>query len=157
MSSGTSVKQESDAIKREDGGAVKKEEPASDAVTPVPPPVTFRDIPLYSSSTGDWKHHLMKLASHARVNPSDTSQFPGPVRLNRKLPPREKDRLPKAGSPVLDQYGNAVMVPVPPPEDDSNPATPSGAPVKRAPLLWPFPDDDFAPIEAALNRLNPAK
>lgn len=123
-----------------------------------PPPTTYRDITLMSSTVDDWRHHLMRLQSHAKVDPSDPQQFPFPVKLNRKHPPKLKDPLPHAGDPVVDQYGKPVMVPAQrrdPSQPNQQPLTPAER--KRIPLIWPGPDDDVHEIEELVQRLETPK
>lgn len=128
-----------------------------------PPPTTFRDMPLYSTSSEDWKYHLMKLASFTKVDPSDSKQFPWPVKLNRKWPPKLKDDLPTQGDPVIDQWGKPVMIP---PKRDSLEGSTSFAYLnglstseskKKTPLLWPGPDEDVHGVEGLLARLETPK
>ncbi|UZJ51702.1 hypothetical protein CBS101457_001022 [Exobasidium rhododendri] len=125
-----------------------------------PPPTTFRDIPLYSSALkDDFKFHLMKIASFTKIDPSDPTQFPWPVKLNRKWPPRLKDELPLQGDPVLDSYGKPILVP--PRKDGSELNVPSSLlpseARKKIPLLWPGPDDDVNEVESLLARLEGPK
>ena len=123
-----------------------------------PPPTTYRDIPLLSSTLDDWRYHLMRLQSHAKIDPSDSQQFPFPVKLNRKYPPKLKDPLPYAGDPVIDQFGKPVLVPAQrrdPSQPNQQPLTPAER--KRIPLLWPGPDDDVHEIEELVQRLETPK
>jgi transcription initiation factor TFIIF subunit alpha len=128
--------------------------------TSPPPPTTYRDIALKSSTLDDWRYHLMRFASHAVVNPGDAQQFPFPVKLNRKWPPKLKDPLPRAGDPVLDQFGKPILVPA----QRREPGQPAQAQValtatekKRIPLLWPGPDDDVDEVEELVARLDQPK
>ncbi|PWN35403.1 uncharacterized protein FA14DRAFT_41092 [Meira miltonrushii] len=123
-----------------------------------PPPTTYRDIPLLSSTLDDWRYHLMRLQSHAVIDPSDPQRFPFPVKLNRKYPPKLKDPLPHAGDPVIDQFGKPVLVPAQrrdPSQPNQQPLTPAER--KRIPLLWPGPDDDVHEIEELVQRLETPK
>lgn len=76
-----------------------------------PPPTTYRDIPLLStSSQSPWLHHLIRFAHHNRTDPTDHSQFVPPLKLNRKHPPRIKAPAAKAGDPVVDRYGKPIRL-----------------------------------------------
>lgn len=147
-------------IKREDSDGSSRGNGSAPAPAAFPPPPTgYRDIPLYSTSLEDWKYHLMRLASFNKVDPSETSQFPWPVKLNRKWPPKLKDDLPVQGDPVLDAWGKPVMIP---PKKDPNDLYPSSTLTpsearKKTPLLWPGPDDDVQEVEELLARLEGPK
>jgi transcription initiation factor TFIIF subunit alpha len=139
-----------------------KTTPNSRELSP-PPPTTFRDIPLYSSALkDDFKYHLMKLAAFTKVDPSDPIQFPWPVKLNRKWPPRLKDEFPTQGDSVLDSYGKPIMIP---PRKDLADASAAALPSsflpseakKKTPLLWPGPDDNEEEVEELLARLEGPK
>lgn len=130
--------------------------------TSPPPPTTFRDIPLYSSALkDDFKYHLMKLASFTKVDPSDPKQFPWPVKLNRKWPPRLKDELPMQGDPVMDAYGKPTLIPPIPRKEGTEPTNTSGLVPsearKKIPLLWPGPNDSPEEVEELLARLEVPK
>lgn len=166
--SGSAGIKSEDAIKREGSEGLGKASSRSASRAPInrepspPPPTTFRDIPLYSTSLEDWNYHLMKLASFTKVDPSDTSQFPWPVKLNRKWPPKLKDELPVQGDPVLDQWGKPIMIP--PKRDPNDPLNPFASngllpseSKRKTPLLWPGPDDDVHEIEELINRLDAPK
>lgn len=94
----------------------------------------------------------MRLASHSRVDPSDTTQFPWPVKLNRKFPPRLKEEQPRAGDPVVDSYGRPILVP-PPKSDFNDSSTFPAYDRKKTPLLWPSAQEDPAQIEELIARL----
>ena len=69
----------------------------------------FRDIPLFSMGSSNAVTHLMKFATHTRVDPNNESQFTPPVKLNRKLPLRVKMPPAKPGDQVIDKWGKPVM------------------------------------------------
>lgn len=159
------------AVKREDSESLSKVASAESAgvgnnaagprdASPAPP-TTFRDLPLYSTSLEDWKYHLMKLASFSKVDPSDPVQFPWPVKLNRKWPPKLKEELPLEGDPVLDTWGKPVVVPPKEASDAANALNSSALSAsdgkKKVPLLWPGPDDDVHLVQDLLDRLDGPK
>ena len=106
-----------------------KAEPAKDELpppAPLPEPAQagFRDIPLFSTSQGEWLHHVMKFASHSVVEPANPEHFTVPVKLNRKFPPRPKIPQPKPGDVVLGDRFKKIM------NKDGTP------------LVWPNIDND---------------
>lgn len=111
--------------------AAKKEEPDEGPAQPT----TYRDIPLYSTDLRGWSHHIMKFASHTRVDPSDKTQFIPPVKLNRKNPPRPRQPPPEPGMPILDRYGKPMLGP------------------DGKPLVYPKPGEEDPATTAALQTL----
>lgn len=80
--------------------------------SPSPPARTpYRDIPLLSTSLhSTWTHHLIRLAHHSRVDPTDPLQFVPPVKLNRKQPPKVKTPPLRPGDPVVDGKGKPIKL-----------------------------------------------
>lgn len=76
----------------------------------------------------------MKFAHHTRVDPTDTSQFIPPLKLNRKNPPRLKLPKPNPGDPITDKYNRPMM------GKDGQP------------LTWPAPGDDLQRIEEVIKK-----
>lgn len=97
----------------------------------------------------------MRLASHSRVNPADVQQFPWPVKLNRKFPPRLKEDAPRAGDPVVDNFGRPIMVP-PKAARSTDPNVPLQD-RKKAPLLWPGTEQEVERVEELISRLEAPK
>lgn len=93
----------------------------------------YRDIPLFSMDTRAKTTHLMKFAHHNRVDPSDTSQFIPPVKLNRKMPLRVKQAPAQPGDVVMDKWGKPVIT------------------TEGKPLKWPGPDDDLEALRPYLS------
>lgn len=111
-------------MKREGGVKAESREAAT--------PRAYRDIPLYSIGARTSVTHLMKFASHQRVDPNQEEQFTPPVKLNRKMPLRLKMPPAQPGDPVIDRWGKPVMT------------------KEGPPLRWPAPDADLEAIQPYL-------
>lgn len=92
----------------------------------------YRDIPLYSMGATNAMTHLMKFASHTRVDPNQETQFVPPVKLNRKMPLRLKMPPAQPGDVVVDKWGKPVM------DKDGQP------------LTWPAPGFDLESVRPYL-------
>ncbi|CAO1634934.1 unnamed protein product [Sympodiomycopsis kandeliae] len=103
-----------------------------------PPPTTYRDIPLLSTSAqSQWVHHLIRFAHHTRVDPTDEDQFVPPLKLNRKQPPKVKAPQPKAGDPVLDRFGKPIKL------------------QSGQTLTWPKVGDDLTEHRRQIDKMKP--
>ncbi|PWN24418.1 hypothetical protein BDZ90DRAFT_234975 [Jaminaea rosea] len=140
MSTGTTVVRSSSSrlIKRGD----EANSPAT-AGTPrrspsPPPPTTYRDIPLLSTSAATpWVHHLARFVHHQRIDPTDAAQFVPPLKLNRKQPPKPRQTWPKAGDTLVDRYGRSVRL------------------ANGKELTWPQKGEDTSEHRKILERLAP--
>ncbi|KAK0528155.1 transcription factor IIF subunit tfg1 [Tilletia horrida] len=106
--------------------------PSGSSSQPPKPAATFRDFPIFSSQLAPHTRiNLLRFAHHTPQDPTDPSQFVGPLKLNRKWPPRPKPTVPRPGDPVRDVGGNHVIGILPPSGTDPNEKP------KKGKLYWP--------------------
>ncbi|CAD7060671.1 unnamed protein product [Tilletia caries] len=91
---------------------------------------TFRDFPIFSSQLApNTRINLLRFAHHTPQDPTDPTQFVGPLKMNRKWPPRPKPSPPRPGDPVRDAAGAHLVGLLPPVSENDKP--------KKGKLYWP--------------------
>lgn len=118
--------------------AMKSEDQQSQTSSQTKKKVTYKDYPIYSSTPTDSLFHIMRFDSHLRVDPSSTSQFIRPLKLNRKREPRLKQKEAKGGDLVLDRWGKQLLE-------------------EGKPMVWPRDQKEFKKIEAQLKAIDDRK
>jgi len=114
-----------------------KTEP-SDAAAPSKSKTTYRDFPIFSSAPTEALSHIMRFDSHLQIDPSSSTQFIHPLKLNRKREPRLKQKDPQGGEIVLDRWGKQLLE-------------------EAKPMIWPRDPKELQRIEAQLKAMDDRK
>ena len=133
------------------GGGIKKRSASPPAAAAAAAPTGYRDIPLLSCKPAflQSKTHLLKFASSFPVDPR-AAPFVQPLKLNRKGAPKLKAPNPKPGDPVLDRYGNPLVIMAPDPNDLLGKE-------KAVPVKWPKDDEEIRALEELLAKTKQEK